>query len=113
MPNNDELLALIKKQSEMIGELQHDSKKIKRRLFIMSLGSYVHLLVIVVPVILTFIYVVPFVKDNWQHVESLLTLTNFSQGGTAKPAAILPVLLEQLGAQGIDIEKVLKQLQQK
>lgn len=99
----DTLHAIIEKQSLAIETLLEDNKKIKRRLFFIALGSHIRLALFLIPLILTFVYVVPFLQDNWESLQSLLIITNPGTGPGGGS------IFDQLGKDGISIPTLLKE----
>lgn len=99
------LRKLVEKQTEIIEGIHKDNKKIKSRLFFIVLGSNIRFIIFLIPLVLAFIYVVPFVRENWERAQSLLNITDL---GTEKDSSSL---FNQFGKQGVDVSQLLQQLQ--
>lgn len=97
------LHAIIEKQSLAIETLLEDNKKIKRRLFFIALGSNIRLVLFLIPLILTLIYVVPFLQNNWESMQSILDMT---KSGKEQGAGSL---FEQISKEGINISTLLQE----
>lgn len=101
-PTIETLHAIIEKQSAAIDTLIEDNKKIKRRLFFIALGSNIRFVFFLIPLVLTLIYVVPFLRENWESMQTLLSITGV-QGGDS--------IFEQLSKGGVNISTLLQELQ--
>lgn len=94
------LRALVEKQTGIIEGLHEDNKKIKRRLFFIALGSNIRFIIFLIPLVLALIYVVPFVRENWERAQAILNISN----GNGDSSSFLNM-------QGVDVNKLLQQFQ--
>lgn len=78
----DTLKDLVEKNIKWSQVIYEQNRGIKRRLTWMVVGSYLRLLMIVVPLILAFIYLPPLLKDLFAQYSSLLGgISGASKGG--------------------------------
>lgn len=87
-PESDEgdatLKDLVEKNIKWSQVIYEQNQGIKRRLTWMVVGSYLRLLIVVVPLILAFIYLPPLLKDLFAQYSGLLGgLQGASKGGSA------------------------------
>ncbi|MFA4831415.1 MAG: hypothetical protein WC862_05435 [Patescibacteria group bacterium] len=70
--SGDDLKVLIEKNIKWSQIIYEQNKKIKHRITLMAVGSYVRLLIIIVPVILGIIFLPPLFKEVWNQYSQLL-----------------------------------------
>lgn len=70
--NVDSLKALVEKNIKWSQVLYEQNKKIKRRLTLMAVGSYLRLALILVPLLIAFIYLPPLFSQFWSQYSNLL-----------------------------------------
>ncbi|HBU07560.1 MAG TPA: hypothetical protein DEB09_05795 [Candidatus Magasanikbacteria bacterium] len=102
--SNDGLKELIEKNIKWSQVIYEQNKKIKHRLTMMLVASYLKILFILVPLILAFIFLSPMLKGALDQYSNLLGVVN---NGGAKEAQINNVLSQVSGDQ---INEVLKML---
>ncbi len=101
----DTLHVLIEKQSTQINKLVEDNKKIKRRLFFIALGGNIRLILVLVPLLLTLALVVPFLKQNWEGVQTFLQIVqpdNNQSGGS---------FIENIAKDGFSMSSMIQEFQ--
>lgn len=57
---------------DRLAEMERDIKKIKRRLLILAIGSYVRLLILLIPLVLAVWFLPPFIREVWSQYGTLL-----------------------------------------
>ena len=88
--SGDTLKDLVEKNIKWSQVIYEQNRGIKRRLTWMVIGSYLRLLMIVVPLILAFIYLPPLLKDLFAQYSSLLGgISGVSKGGQLDVGSIL------------------------
>ena len=101
--SNDGLKELIEKNIKWSQVIYEQNKKIKRRLTLMVVGSYLRLALILIPLILAFLFLPPLLKDVMGQYSSLLGIGS----GGAKETQINNILSQVSGEQ---INEVLKMI---
>lgn len=104
-PTIETLQTIIERQTAAIEKLIEDNRKIKRRLFFIALGSNIRFILFLIPLVLMLIYVVPFLRENWESMQALLSITQ--PGGNGGGGS----LFDQLSKEGINISTLLQELQ--
>ena len=88
--SGDTLKDLVEKNIKWSQVIYEQNRGIKRRLTWMVIGSYLRLLMIVVPLILAFIYLPPLLKDLFAQYSGLLGgLQGASKGGQLDVGSLL------------------------
>ena len=88
--SGDTLKDLVEKNIKWSQVIYEQNRGIKRRLTWVVIGSYLRLLMIVVPLILAFIYLPPLLKDLFAQYSSLLGgISGVSKGGQLDVGSIL------------------------
>ncbi len=70
--DKDDLRGLIEKNIKWSQLIFEQNKKIKKRLTLMAVGSYLRLALIIIPIILGIIYLPAFLSDVWQDYASVI-----------------------------------------
>ena len=103
---DDSLKELIEKNIKWSQVLYEQNKKIKRRLTLMSVASYLRLLIFVVPIILGIIYLPPLMADLFAQYGNILG--GLGIGGNT--GAVNPVeILSQIQS-GVPLDEILSQI---
>jgi hypothetical protein len=85
---DDEIKKLLEKNLEMTEEILVMTKKIKSHVTFQKVMSAIYFLIIVVPIVLSFIYLPPLLKDAFNEYQGLLggsdgsILNNIMKGAT-------------------------------
>lgn len=105
---SENLKELIEKNIKWTQVVYEQNKQIKRRLTLLALGSYLRILIIVVPIILALIYLPPILRPLFEKYNSLLG--GMGSVKTGAGSASLNGLLDNLSTSQIqDALRVLKQ----
>lgn len=105
MPNQEEeLKKLLEKNIELTEEILKMTKSIKHFVTFQKFMSFVYLLIIVVPIVLSIIYLPPLLGGVFKQYQELL--------GVGSPAGVTDLLkggipnLNNLNLQGIDLKNI-------
>ena len=86
----DTLKDLVEKNIKWSQVIYEQNRGIKRRLTWMLVGSYLRLLIIVVPLILAFIYLPPLIKDLFEQYSGIVGgLQSATKGGQLDVSSII------------------------
>lgn len=99
--SNDNLKDLIEKNIRWSQANYEISKKINRKLFMLLLGGYLKLILILIPVILGIIFLPPLLKDVFNQYKGLL-------GNTGSTSSNLNSIVSQLN--GGQVQELIKLL---
>ena len=104
MANSDSatIETMLKKQQELLEIIVKQNTKIKRHLFLMALGGYLRLALIIIPLILGFIFLPPLLNSVMKQYQDLLGVAEQQRNSSSG----LPKLDVN------EIQKLLKQFQQ-
>jgi len=105
--STDDLKSLIEKNIKWSQVIYTQNRRIGSRLTLMVIGSYIRLLLIVIPIVFAVIYLPPLVKDVWNQYGNLFQ-------GTGSPISSINVndVLKQLGGSTTNLNISPDQLQQ-
>jgi len=78
----ENLKDLIEKNIKWTQVVYEQNRQIKHRLTMIALGSWLRLLIILVPIVLAFIYLPPILRPIIEHYSGLLDSINGVKGGS-------------------------------
>lgn len=93
------LEAAIKAQQEQLNSIANDVKKIRRRLLIMSIGGYIKVIIIIIPLVLAAIYLPPILGNVLTQYDSAMKEISGVSGNIKNlnnKANIDPSIIQQL-----------------
>ncbi len=90
---DEDIKNLIEKNTKLVQSVYEQNQKIKHRITMMVIGSYLRLLLIVVPIIFAVIYLPPILKPLFEQYSALLG----GMGGTNSGAGQIQDLLKAIG----------------
>ncbi|PLX26437.1 hypothetical protein C0581_04500 [Candidatus Parcubacteria bacterium] len=96
-PVDSELKELIEKNIKWSQVIYNQNKKIKHRMTMMVIGSYLRLLLIVAPIILGIIYLPPLMSNLWEQYSATLGLQGI-------PLTEIGEIFKQLKSSGTQID---------
>lgn len=97
----EDIKNLIEKNTKLVQSVFEQNQKIKHRITMMVIGSYLRLLLIVVPIIFAIIYLPPMLKPLFEQYSALL-------GGSAGGAGQLQLDKLMGGVSQSQIQELLK-----
>lgn len=100
--DNSSLKDLVEKNIKWSQIIYEQNRKIKHRLTLMVVGSYLRLAIIVIPIILGLIYLPPLAKDLWEQYNQVL-------GGATGGSLPINEIINSIS--GEQINEILKSLQ--
>lgn len=74
--SNEKIIALLEKQQALLEVLEKQNKKIGRHIFWMTIGGYIRILLVAVPLVLAVIFLPPILKDVTKQYQELLEVKN-------------------------------------
>lgn len=95
---DEDIKSLIEKNTKLVQTVYEQNRKIKRRLTLMVVGSYIRLSLIILPIILAIIFLPPMVEKIWaQYGGMLRDLGAITGQGSTSSQTQLQAILNQLG----------------
>lgn len=79
---------LLKQHIELSQKIEEQNKKIQRRINLMVIGSYVRLLIILIPIILGIIYIPSFIKEVQSSINGQPILSQIFSGSSSSNTLI-------------------------
>lgn len=98
-PDHANLKELVEKNIKWSQVIYEQNKKIKHRMTLMVIGSYLRLAIILIPIVIAFIYLPPLLKDVVSQYQNIL-------GGVSGAPAELNDLLGQVSSN--QLQEILK-----
>ncbi len=74
--SNEKIIALLEKQQVLLEVIEKQNKKIGRHIFWMTVGGYVRILLVIIPIVLAVIFLPPLLKDVTKQYQELLGVKN-------------------------------------
>ncbi len=90
---DEDIKNLIEKNTKLVQSVFEQNQKIKHRITMMVIGSYLRLLLIVVPIIFAVIYLPPLLRPMFEQYSALLG----GMGGTNSGANQIQDILKAIG----------------
>ena len=106
--SSEDVRFLLEKSVQLSEKIFEQNRKIKRRLLLMVMGSYIRLALILVPIILGIVYLPPLLRDYTRQIQSVFG-SGEDAGPSGGPAAVFDIFSQLTPEQ---IQAGLKLLQQ-